>query len=105
MLLRQMAQILVRGGAPLHGAVEVSGSKNASLPILCAALLNEQPVVLRNVPDLEDVSVIGRVLESLGAGFTRSDDGLAHVDARSLSNTAPPYELVNRMRASFLVLG
>jgi UDP-N-acetylglucosamine 1-carboxyvinyltransferase len=100
-----MGQILVRGGSPLHGAVAVSGSKNASLPILCAALLNEQPVVLRNVPDLEDVSVIGRVLESLGASFTRNGDGLAHVDARNIGNTEPPYELVNRMRASFLVLG
>lgn len=99
-----MAHIVVRGGAPLHGAVAVSGSKNAALPILCAALLNEQPVTIHNVPALEDVSVCGRVLESLGAHIRRAD-GQMELDAGNITSTAPPYELVNRMRASFLVLG
>ncbi len=100
-----MDQILVRGGKPLGGTVKVSGSKNAALPILCAALLNEQPVTLRNVPALHDVAVISDVLRSLGARVERNADGSLLVDSGGLNATAAPYELVNKMRASFLVLG
>jgi UDP-N-acetylglucosamine 1-carboxyvinyltransferase len=82
-----------------------SGSKNAALPILCAALLNEQAVTLRNVPQLQDVNVISEVLRSLGASCDWQAGGSCTVDAGRLVSTAPPYELVNRMRASFLVLG
>ncbi|MDQ3024031.1 MAG: UDP-N-acetylglucosamine 1-carboxyvinyltransferase, partial [bacterium] len=56
-----MGDILVRGGAPLHGSVQISGSKNAALPIIAAALLNEQPVTLRNVPALRDVDITAQV--------------------------------------------
>jgi len=100
-----MGDILVRGGVPLHGAVQVSGSKNAALPILVAALLNEQPVTLRNVPALKDVDVTAQVLRSLGAHCDCCAGGTVTVDAGSIDSTEPPYELVNQMRASFLVLG
>ena len=100
-----MASIVVRGGTPLAGSVRVSGSKNASLPILAACLLNEQPVTLHNVPELHDVGVIGEVLESLGAQCGRNAAGDLRVDAARVSGFEPPYELVNKMRASFLVLG
>ena len=99
-----MSSILVRGGAPLSGTVQVSGSKNAALPILAASLLNEQPVAVHNVPDLHDVGVICEVLRSLGAEFSRGA-GTVSVNAARISAFEPPYELVNKMRASFLVLG
>jgi UDP-N-acetylglucosamine 1-carboxyvinyltransferase len=98
--------MLIRGGQPLHGAVRASGSKNASLPILCAALLNEQPVAIHGVPELHDVTVIGEVLRSVGAGFARPrPNHTIHVDASDAQPLEPSYELVNKMRASFLVLG
>jgi UDP-N-acetylglucosamine 1-carboxyvinyltransferase len=100
-----MAHIIVRGGGALSGSVAASGSKNAALPIFCASLLNEQPVTLRNVPQLQDVNVIAEVLRSLGAQCERRADGVYAVNAGQIVSSAPPYELVNRMRASFLVLG
>jgi len=101
-----MSAIIVEGDTQLRGEIEASGSKNACLPILAAVLLNEQPVTLHNVPLLHDVQVIGEVLASLGARCTSV--GQSHtvaVDAGAVASTEPPYELVNRMRASFLVLG
>src|SRR5688572_23555341 len=98
-----MGDILVRGGAPLHGSVQISGSKNAALPILVASLLNEQPVTLHNVPALRDVDVTRQVLRSLGAQCDWAGRGSITVDARNIGSTEPPYELVNQMRASFLV--
>lgn len=101
-----MTSIVVKGGKPLSGQVRISGAKNACLPIMAATLLNEQPVRLGNVPHLEDVRVMGEVLASVGAVCTGA--GHEHeieINAGSVNSTAPPYELVNRMRASFLVLG
>jgi UDP-N-acetylglucosamine 1-carboxyvinyltransferase len=101
-----MATIVVEGGTPLRGEVRASGSKNAALPILAAALLNEQPVALSNVPGLKDVAIVGEVLRSLGCAVGGTGETSAvQVDASQINNTAPPYELVNQMRASFLVLG
>jgi len=101
-----MSPIVVSGGQPLRGTIEVSGSKNACLPILAATLLNEQPVTVHNVPLLHDVRVIGEVLTSLGAqGNGAGRQHSVTIDAGAVSSTAPPYELVNKMRASFLVLG
>jgi len=101
-----MTTIVVNGAKPLSGSVRISGSKNACLPIMAATLLNEQPVNLSNVPLLEDVKVMGEVLASLGAGCECNNTGhTIRVDAEKIESTDPPYELVNRMRASFLVLG
>ena len=101
-----MATIVVEGGTPLRGDVRTSGSKNAALPILAAVLLNEQPVGLANVPELKDVAIVSDVLRSLGCTVSAGNgDGMVQVDAGKITSTAPPYELVNQMRASFLVLG
>jgi len=101
-----MSVIAIRGAKPLNGTVVTSGSKNASLPILCAALLNEQMVVLHGVPALMDVTVIGDVLESLGASCERQlPDHTIRVNSSAAASIEPPWELVNKMRASFLVLG
>ena len=99
-----MQKIVVEGGVPLRGEVRISGAKNAVLPILCAALLADGPVVIRNVPQLHDVRTTLKVLGELGAGI-RADGDAIEIDPRSVHSHVAPYELVKTMRASVLVLG
>jgi len=99
-----MQKILVSGGARLQGDVRISGAKNAVLPILCATLLADAPVEVRNVPRLHDVLTTARLLQQLGAGVVHEDSTLV-VDPRSVHSHVAPYELVKTMRASVLVLG
>ncbi|NBY71789.1 MAG: UDP-N-acetylglucosamine 1-carboxyvinyltransferase [Betaproteobacteria bacterium] len=100
-----MDQLRIRGGAPLHGEVLISGAKNAALPELCAALLTAQPVTLRNVPRLQDVSTMLKLIRNMGVSAIRAEDDSVHIDASKLSSPEAPYELVKTMRASVLALG
>jgi UDP-N-acetylglucosamine 1-carboxyvinyltransferase len=107
-----MQKIVVEGGVPLRGEVQISGAKNAVLPILCATLLADEPVSISNVPHLHDVVTTAKLLAGLGAGITidqgtigkGSESGIV-VDPRSVDSHVAPYELVKTMRASVLVLG
>ncbi|MEK7705393.1 MAG: UDP-N-acetylglucosamine 1-carboxyvinyltransferase [Myxococcota bacterium] len=92
------------GGAPLGGELRVSGSKNAALPLMAAALLAEGESELTGVPDLADVRTLGKVLDHLGARVVR-EGGTLRLDATRLSGDDAPYDLVRTMRASILVLG
>ena len=100
-----MQKIVVQGGTPLRGEVRISGAKNAVLPILCAGLLADGPVLIRNVPNLHDVKTTLRLLAELGAGITIDDSFDIRIDPRSVRSHVAPYELVKTMRASVLVLG
>ena len=100
-----MDKLLIRGGRQLHGEVRISGAKNAALPELCAALLTDQPVVLQNVPRLQDVATMLTLIRNMGVAVERDDAGLVRVDAAQLSVPEAPYELVKTMRASVLALG
>ena len=100
-----MQKIVVEGGAPLNGEVRISGAKNAVLPILCATLLADGPVTLRNVPHLHDVHTTTRLLAELGARVGDGGPGVVTVDPTTVSSQVAPYELVKTMRASVLVLG
>ncbi|MGZ5181718.1 MAG: UDP-N-acetylglucosamine 1-carboxyvinyltransferase [Ramlibacter sp.] len=100
-----MDKLLIRGGRRLHGEVRISGAKNAALPELCAALLTDDPVTLENVPRLQDVTTMLKLLRNMGVQAQRDDDGRVRVDAGSLSSPEAPYELVKTMRASVLALG
>jgi len=100
-----MDKLKITGGQPLHGEVMVSGAKNAALPILCAALLTSDPVVLHNVPRLKDISTTLKLLEGMGAHARRRDDGSVEIRAEHIDNLEAPYDLVKTMRASILVLG
>ncbi len=100
-----MQKIVVEGGVPLNGEVRISGAKNAVLPILCAGLLADEPVEIRNVPKLHDVRTTLKLLSELGAGIETSDAHDIRIDPRSVNNHVAPYELVKTMRASVLVLG
>lgn len=100
-----MDQLRIRGGFPLHGEVQISGAKNAALPELCATLLTDQPVVLRNVPRLQDVSTMLKLIRNMGVSATRQEDDSLLIDASGLKSPEAPYELVKTMRASVLALG
>ncbi|AEG91902.1 UDP-N-acetylglucosamine 1-carboxyvinyltransferase [Ramlibacter tataouinensis] len=99
-----MDKLLIRGGRRLHGEVVVSGAKNAALPELCAALLTDQPVQLRNVPRLQDVATMVKLIQNMGVQVERGTD-IVRIDAGGLSSPEAPYELVKTMRASVLALG
>ena len=102
-----MERLVINGGNRLEGRVKISGAKNAVLPIIAATLLGEgQPSRLEEVPNLEDVHTISQVLEAMGIGakFDENEHALA-IDATGLNCWEAPYELVRKMRASFLVMG
>ena len=102
-----MEQLVIHGGNPLRGRVKIGGAKNAVLPIIAAALLGSRGVtVLEDVPALEDVYTICAVLQSLGvrAEYEAAHHRL-HIDATKIATVSAPYELVRKMRASFLIMG
>ena len=98
------ARLVIEGGTPLRGDVRISAAKNAALPLLCAALLSEEAIVLDNVPHLADVATIRALLERLGAQIA-DDGGSTAIRTRRLTSVEAPYDLVSTMRASVLVLG
>ena len=100
-----MDKLLIRGGRALRGEVLISGAKNAALPELCAALLTDQPVTLHNVPRLNDVATMLKLIRNMGVAAERDDNGTVRIDARPLVTPEAPYELVKTMRASVLALG
>ena len=100
-----MDKLLIQGGVPLSGDIAISGAKNAALPILCACLLTDEPLRLRNLPQLNDISTMLRLIGQMGVSVTMDgNDGLI-LDARGLNNPLAPYDMVKTMRASILVLG
>jgi UDP-N-acetylglucosamine 1-carboxyvinyltransferase len=99
-----MDRLLVTGGAPLHGTVEIAGAKNSALKLMAAAVLADGRFTLRNVPRIQDCNTMVEVLEHLGVG-TAWKQGELVLDTSELRPAETPYELVSRMRASILVLG
>jgi len=97
--------LAIVGGAPLHGEIQISGAKNAALPILAATLLAESPVNLGNVPHLMDVTTTVKLLRRMGVEITIHDGVRIEVDSSAIKELVAPYELVKTMRASILVLG
>ena len=102
-----MDKILIKGGNALNGTVTISGAKNAALPELCAALLTAETVRLENVPGLQDVSTMLKLVRNMGVSAEReaSDPSTVVLNAGALSSPEAPYELVKSMRASVLALG
>ena len=102
-----MDKLLIRGGRSLEGTVTISGAKNAALPELCAALLTAEPVTLRNVPRLQDVSTALKLLRNMGVVAERNEatPEVVVLNARDVGLREAPYDLVKTMRASILVLG
>lgn len=100
-----MDRLEIVGGSALSGEVRISGAKNAALPILTASLLAEGPVILENVPHLNDVTTTVKLLRRIGVEVTFHDGVRLEVDSCGVSHFEAPYELVKTMRASVLVLG
>ena len=102
-----MDKIVIEGGRPLTGKIEVSAAKNAALPVMAAALLTDAPLDLENVPDLADISSMRRLLQLLGVDVTHKAGEPGHMvlHCATLLSTTAPYELVRKMRASVLALG
>ncbi|CAN5138754.1 UDP-N-acetylglucosamine 1-carboxyvinyltransferase [soil metagenome] len=101
-----VSRIVIQGGATLRGNVRVSGAKNATLPIMAAALLTDEPCTLENVPMLEDIFVMTDLLRILGAEVEIDESNhRVRIHARDIKTHCAPQELVERMRASFLVSG
>jgi len=103
--LEHLDKLLIKGGARLSGKVAISGAKNAALPILAGTLLATEPVIVRNVPHLKDVTTTISLLQMMGVQITVDEQLNIEVDARDVSRREAPYELVKTMRASILVLG
>ncbi|MCG8538612.1 MAG: UDP-N-acetylglucosamine 1-carboxyvinyltransferase [Clostridia bacterium] len=100
-----MTKIIVRRSGPLKGTVKISGAKNSVLPIMAASLLAQEKVVLEDIPPLRDVEVMGEVLTSLGADVKKSSNGIVEINSSFIDNSEAPYDLIKKMRASFLVIG
>ena len=100
-----MDKLIIQGGVPLRGEVRISGAKNSALPLLCAALLSPGTLVLHNVPDLQDVKTMLRLLSQMGVRAQAGGKGEVGLCAEHIGQSVAPYELVKTMRASILVLG
>ena len=101
-----MEKFKVCGPSRLVGEVSISGAKNAALPIFCASLLTSEPVLISNVPDLKDVSTMFTLLRKLGVEIdVDKRNNFCEIEAKSVTSTEAPYDLVKTMRASILVLG
>ncbi|GAB1351910.1 UDP-N-acetylglucosamine 1-carboxyvinyltransferase [Erysipelotrichia bacterium] len=100
-----MAKILIEGGKPLSGSIKVSGAKNAALPIMAGVILSTEPVRLTNVPALNDVETMAKVLQAIGIKSSCLGGNVYQFDASGPVSDEAPYELVKTMRASFFVMG
>jgi len=99
-----MQKLAIQGGTPLHGEVRISGAKNAALPILCASLLTGESLQLGNVPDLNDVATMRKLLQQMGVKI-EANGGQVVLTAAHIDKLEAPYDMVKTMRAAILVLG
>lgn len=100
-----MDELVIEGRAPLRGSLTPSGNKNAAFPLLAAALLTDQPVTLRNVPDISDVRTMLQAVESLGVEVARRDRHTVTLHARAVRSTEPDPALVRRVRGALVLMG
>ena len=100
-----MNQYLIEGGYPISGRIRVSGNKNAALPCIAATLLTDEPVILKNIPEIEDVQVMLEIYRSLGGETTALESGSWRFILRNIKSSEIPAELAHRIRASILFAG
>jgi UDP-N-acetylglucosamine 1-carboxyvinyltransferase len=105
-----MDKIVIRGGLPLAGTIPIAGAKNAALPLMAASLLTDETLVLGNLPELADIRTMADLLAQHGVTVTQAAGAdlpprVLELSAREITSTTAPYDLVRKMRASFLVLG
>ncbi len=101
-----MDKFVIKGPTPLRGTIPISGSKNAALPLMAAALLADKPSAITNIPRLEDIYTFSDVIRATGAEVKfEEQEGRLHINPASITQFVAPYELVRKMRASFYMLG
>lgn len=100
-----MKKLKIQGGHSLRGEIHISGSKNAALSIIAASIMTEERIVLENIPHLEDVTTMIKLIAGMGVSVTLADDNKLILDSSKIRNFLAPYDLVKTMRASILVLG
>ena len=100
-----MEALVIKGGSALHGSINISGAKNAALPILCASLLTKDSICIRNLPHLHDVTTMLTLLGHMGVDVVLDDRGGVVLTGNNIDRAEAPYDLVRTMRASVLVLG
>ena len=100
-----MYKYIIEGNRPHSGKIKAGGNKNAALPCLCAALLTDQKVVLRNIPEIEDVKVMMNVMRELGVEIEKIEDGVFSLEAKNINTVVVPKEGAQKMRASILLAG
>ncbi|MFK5913254.1 MAG: UDP-N-acetylglucosamine 1-carboxyvinyltransferase [Woeseiaceae bacterium] len=100
-----MDKLIIKGGKPLNGEIRISGAKNAALPIIISTLLSDEPVLIRNIPHLHDITTTMELLGRMGVSLTMDEKMDVEVNPTTINSYVAPYELVKTMRASILVLG
>ena len=100
-----MDKLIITGGKPLSGEIRISGAKNAALPIIVSTLLSDDPVLIRNIPHLHDITTTMELLGRMGVSLTMDENMDVEVNPTTINSYVAPYELVKTMRASILVLG
>ena len=100
-----MEKIVINGGNRLHGTVKISGAKNAAVAIIPAVVLSDGICRLENIPDIQDVNLIARILEQMGARVTKPEKDVLEIDPRGIREPVATYDLVRHMRASSYLLG
>lgn len=100
-----MYEYHIEGGFPIKGSITASGNKNAALPCIAATLLTSEPVILRNIPDIEDTNVMLEVLRSIGVGVEKIDDHAWKIDAAQITSSTIPAQMSKKIRASILFAG
>ena len=99
-----MDRLIISGNAKLYGSINVKGSKNSALPLMAASLLSNKDLILQNLPNLEDVNNMQRLLQEYGVIADREDSTI-HLNAKKVINRIADYDVVRKMRASILILG
>lgn len=100
-----MEKFIITGGKRLEGTVKIAGAKNSALSIMAATLLTKESCILRNVPRLTDIDTMAEVIRTLGVQVEWKGDNILYIDSNDFNNYEAPYDLVKKMRASFLVMG
>ena len=100
-----MEQYVIKGGTPLKGDVEIGGAKNAALAILAAAVMTDDSVIIRNVPDVRDVNVLLGAIEDIGAHVERIERNVVMINGSTISGLSVDYEYIKKIRASYYLLG
>jgi UDP-N-acetylglucosamine 1-carboxyvinyltransferase len=100
-----MTEYLIEGGGPIKGTIRASGNKNAALPCLAAALLTDEPVILRNIPDIEDVQVMLEIYRALGGKAKAIGPNAWRLSVPDIKHSEIPLEQAKKIRASILFAG